>query len=240
LRRDTLLVSMMHANNETGVIQPVCDVAGLLADTAVLFHVDAAQTFGKEVAALKRLDCDLLSISGHKIYGPSGVGALVVRRRGSRRVPITPIMYGGGQERGLRPGTLPVPLVVGLGAAAELASREHRERAAHSEELKRQLLRALGAVDHQINGDLARMQSHVVNVSFPGVDSDALMLALQSEFAVSNGAACTSSGHEPSHVLRAMALSDDRIASAVRFSWGPGVREIPHATLIEAVSRLRW
>ncbi|HKI17007.1 MAG TPA: aminotransferase class V-fold PLP-dependent enzyme [Isosphaeraceae bacterium] len=240
LRRDTLLVTMMHANNETGVLQPVTEVAGLLADSGVLFHVDAAQTFGKQVDELKRLDCDFMSISGHKIYGPSGVGALIVRRRTSRRVPLTPIMYGGGQERGFRPGTLPVPLIVGLGAAAELARKEYRERAANAERLKRRLLMAVAAVDHRINGDLARTQSHVVNISFPGVDSEALMLALNSEIAISNGAACTSSGHAPSHVLRSMNLPDDQIASAVRFSWGPGVSEVPSAALVEAVLRLRW
>ncbi len=179
LRRDTLLVTMMHANNETGVLQPVTEVAGLLADSGVLLHVDAAQTFGKQVDELKRLDCDFMSISAHKIYGPSGVGALIVRRRTSRRVPLTPIMYGGGQERGFRPGTLPVPLIVGLGAAAELAGKEYRERAANAERLKRRFLNALAAVDHRINGDPARSQSHVVNVSFPGVDSEALMLALR-------------------------------------------------------------
>jgi cysteine desulfurase len=240
LRRDTLLVTMMHANNETGVLQPVIEVASLLADSGVLFHVDAAQTFGKEVDDLKRLDFDFLSISGHKIYGPSGIGALVVRRRTSRRVPVTPIMYGGGQERGLRPGTLPVPLIVGLGTAAELAGKEYRERRISAERLKRRFLSAVAAVDHRINGDLARTQSHVVNVSFPGVDSEALMLALRSEIAISNGAACTSSGHAPSHVLRSMGLPDDQIASAVRLSWGPGVPEVPHDALLQAVSRLKW
>ena len=240
LRRDTLLVTMMHANNETGVLQPVIEVAGLLADSGVLFHVDAAQTFGKEVDDLRRLDFDFLSLSGHKIYGPSGIGALVVRRRASRRIPVTPIMYGGGQERGLRPGTLPVALIVGLGTAAELAGKEHRERRISAERLRRRFLSALAAVDHRINGDPARTQSHVINVSFPGVDSEALMLALRSEIAISNGAACTTSGHAPSHVLRSMGLPDDQIASAVRFSWGPGVQEIPHDALLKAISRLRW
>ena len=239
LRRDTLLVAMIHASNETGVLQPVIEISGRLADSGVLFHVDAAQTFGKEVEELKRLDCDFLSISGHKIYGPSGVGALFVRRRTSRPIPLAPIMFGGGQELGLRPGTLSVPLIVGLGMAAELAGKEYRERSAHAEGLKRRFLSALQAVDHCINGDLARMQSHVVNVSFPGVDSEALMLALRSEIAVSNGAACTSSGHFPSHVLRSMGLAEDQIASAVRISWGPGIVEIPHDALLEAVSRLR-
>lgn len=239
LRPDTLVVSVMHANNETGVLQPVVEISDLLAETKTLFHVDAAQTYGKEVDALRQLKCDLTSISGHKIYGPKGIGALHVSKRVSQRKLLSAIMSGGGQEMGLRPGTLPVPLVVGLGAAAGLAYKEHRARKAQAEGLKRTFLTELSAVEHLINGELTRTQSHVVNVSFPGVDSEALMLALRSEIAISNGAACTSSGHFPSHVLRSMGLADDRIASAVRLSWGPGVKEIPHEALLGAVSRLR-
>jgi len=239
LRRDTLLVTMMHANNETGVLQPVSEVAALLAGSGVLFHIDAAQTFGKEVEALRQIQCDFLSISGHKIYGPAGVGALYVRRCGSRRIPLKALMVGGGQEMGLRPGTLPVPLIVGLGRAAELAGQEYRQRSHQAARLKRRFLGELESVDHRINGDLTRMQSHVVNVSFPGVDSEALFLALRSEIAISNGAACSSTGYLTSHVLKSMGLADDRIASAVRFSWGAGVAAIPHEALLEAVSRLR-
>jgi cysteine desulfurase len=238
LRPDTLLVSTMHANNETGVLQPVLEVSRLLADSPVALHVDAAQTFGKEVAGLRQLDCDFLSISGHKVYGPAGIGALYVRRSRSRRLTIKPLMRGGGQERGLRPGTLPVPLIVGLGAAAELAGREHEARSAQAKELRRQLLTGLGSIDHRINGDLRRMQPHVLNVSFPGVDSEALMLALRYEMAISNGSACSSSGHLQSHVLKSMGLPPERIESAVRISWGPGVEAIPVEVLIEAVRKL--
>lgn len=239
LRADTLLVSVMHANNETGVMQPVAEVSRLLADTPIAFHVDAAQTFGKEVAELRRLECDYLSISGHKIHGPAGIGAIVVRRNASRRLTLEPLMRGGGQERGLRPGTLPVPLIVGLGAAATLAGREHETRRQHAESLRRDLLVGLADVEHQINGDPARMQPHVLNVSFPCVDSEALMLALRDEMAISNGSACSSAGHEPSHVLKAMSLPPECIESAVRISWGPGVEAIPVEALIEAIKRLR-
>ncbi len=238
LRPDTLLVSMMHANNETGVLQPVGEVAGLLVDSGVLFHIDAAQTFGKQVDELRQVDCDLLSISGHKIFGPAGVGALCLRRTGRRRVSIEPLMRGGGQERGLRPGTLPVPLIVGLGAASELAGQEYGARHTHAEELRRQLLNALDAVAYHINGDLARMQPHVLNVCFPGVDSEALMLALRDQIAISNGSACSSAGYSTSHVLRAMGRSSNQIESSVRISWGPGVERIPVTALIEAVSSL--
>ena len=128
LRRDTLVVSVMHANNETGVLQPVEEIGEILASSETFFHTDAAQTFGKEVESLQRARWDFVSISGHKIYGPKGVGAIGVRRRTGERRPLTPLFYGGGQERGLRPGTLPVPLIVGLGKAAELALAEHEDR----------------------------------------------------------------------------------------------------------------
>ena len=176
LRQSTLLVSVMHANNETGVLQPVHEIGKFLAETNALFHVDAAQTFGKEVESLKELRCDFLSISGHKIYGPMGVGALYVRRHERKRPPLVPLLCGGGQEMGLRPGTLPVPLVVGLGATAALAAHEYRERQEAAAQVKKQFLRALAVVDHRINGDPRRTQSHVLNVSFCGVDSEALMI----------------------------------------------------------------
>jgi cysteine desulfurase len=239
LRPDTLLVSVMHANNETGVLQPVAEVAELLADTAVYFHVDAAQTFGKEVEELRRLRCDFLSLSGHKVYGPKGVGALFARREGGKRRPLTPLFYGGGQEMGWRPGTLPVPLVVGAGAAAELAGREYRQRRAAAARVKEQFLKDLAGVAYRINGDPARTQTHVVNLSFPGVDSEALMLALRDEVAVSNGSACTSASYAPSHVLAAMGLGADDVGSALRISWGPGHTAIPTCAILAAVRNLR-
>jgi cysteine desulfurase len=237
LRPDTLLVSVMHANNETGVLQPVVEIGDLLEGGPVLFHVDAAQTFGKDVEELKRVRCDFLSISGHKIYGPKGVGSLYVRRRGVR--PLTALFYGGGQERGLRPGTLPVPLIVGLGEAAALAGREYRQRHEAAGALKVRFRAALAQVEHRINGDPSRTQPHVLNVSFPGVSSEALMLATRSEVAISNGAACTSVGYAASHVLRAMGFNEDRIASAVRISWGPGVVDVPAGAILHFVRRLR-
>jgi cysteine desulfurase len=238
LRPDTLLVSVMHANNETGVLQPVLEIAELLADGRTFFHVDAAQTFGKEVEALKRLRCDFLSISGHKIYGPKGIGALYARRSRAQRRPLTPLLYGGGQEMGWRPGTLPVPLVVGLGMATELAGKEYLQRREAAAKVKERFLRDLAAVEYRVNGDPARTQTHVVNVSFPGVDSEALMMAVRSELAISNGAACTSASYSPSHVLAAMGVDGDRIACAVRISWGPGIECIPADFVISAVRGL--
>jgi len=239
LRSDTMLVSVMHGNNETGVLQPVQEIGELLADTKTLFHVDAAQTFGKEVEVLRKLNCDFISISAHKICGPKGVGALYARRRGGQRRPLTPLFVGGGQEMGLRPGTLPVPLIVGLGMAAEIGGREFRERRKAATKLRKKFLLDLTAVEHVINGDSAKAQPHTVNVSFPGVDSEALMMAVRSELAFSNGAACTSANYSLSHVLKAMGLKDDMITSAVRISWGPGVVEIPAEPLLNAVRSLR-
>ncbi len=195
LRAETLVVSVMHANNETGVLQPVVEIGELLANSTTLFHVDAAQTYGKELEELRRLRCDFLSVSGHKIYGPKGIGALFVRRRGGQRRALTPLTVGGGQETGLRAGTLPVPLAVGLGKAAELAVREFRERRDAASVVKKRFLGGLSSVELRINGEPSRTQSHVVNVSFQGVDSEALMLALRSDIAVSNGSACTSASY---------------------------------------------
>jgi cysteine desulfurase len=236
LRPDTLIVSVMHANNETGVLQPVAEIADLLADTKTLFHIDAAQTFGKEVEALRTLRCDLLSISGHKIYGPKGVGVLYARRPSGQRRPLAPLLLGDGQEFGLRPGTLPVPLIVGLGAAAELGGKEHHQRRAAAAQVKQSFLRELGEVEFILNGDVNRTMSHVANVIFPGVDSEALMLSIRSELAISNGSACTSASYSPSHVLKAMGLSDELISSAVRISWGPGITRIPTEPIVNAVS----
>jgi cysteine desulfurase len=236
VRPDTLVVSVMHANNETGVVQPVAEAAAAAHAAGALFHTDAAQTFGKEVDALRRVRWDLLSVSGHKIHGPMGVGVLVVRRTGGKR-PLARLVVGGGQELGLRAGTVPVPLVVGLGAAADLAGREHAARAAAAA-VKTELLAGLAGVEYVVNGDPARTQPHVLNLRFPGVDGEALMLALRDVVAVSNGAACTSSKYEPSHVLAAMGLTPEVVAESVRLSWGPGVDRIPAGAIAEAVRAL--
>jgi cysteine desulfurase len=219
LRPDTLLVTVMHANNETGVLQPIAEIADLLKDHPVYFHTDAAQTFGKVIGELQSKRVDLISVSGHKIYGPKGVGALIVRRRGYDRVPLAPLMFGGGQERGLRPGTLPVPLIAALGKAADLAGKEWKQRAAKCLAFRKDLLVALGPFKPTIHGDSNRTLPHVLNVSFPGIDSEALMVALKHEVAISNGSACTSATHTLSHVLEAMELPKYMSETAVRLSW---------------------
>jgi cysteine desulfurase len=238
LRPETLLVSIMHANNETGVLQPLEDVGQLLANRDVVFHVDAAQTYGKDVDTLNRVRCDLLAISGHKIYGPQGVGALWLRKM--HRPCLKAILLGGGQERGLRSGTVPVALIVGLGKAAELALIEHGERREKAASVKRAFLAGINAVEYWINGDVGRSQAHVVNVTFPGVDSEALMMQLKDVAAISNGSACTTSQYSPSHVLKAMGIPDAAIECAVRISWGPGVQAVPTDAFVDAVKRLRF
>jgi len=219
LRPDTLLVSVMHANNETGVLQPIAEIAEVLKDHPAFLHTDAAQTFGKTIPDLQNKRVDLISTSGHKIYGPKGIGVLVARRRGYERIPLKPLMFGGGQERGLRPGTLPVPLIAAFGLSAELAGKEWEDRAAKCRAFRENLLAALAPFNPVFHGDPARTMPHVLNLAFPGIDSEALMVALKHEVAISNGSACTSANYKPSHVLEAMGLTPDEIRCSVRWSW---------------------
>ena len=219
MRPDTLLVSVMHANNETGIVQPIAEIAAALGKHSAFFHVDAAQTFGKLIEPLRTARIDLISMSGHKIYGPKGIGALVARRRGFDRIPLNPISFGGGQERGLRPGTLPVPLIVAFGVAADLALRDHAVRTKRCLEFRKQIESALRPFIEKIHGDCSHALAHVINLSLTGLDSEAVMVALKTEIALSNGSACTSASYKPSHVLKAMGLSDDGIRGALRFSW---------------------
>jgi len=177
------------------------------------------QEFGKELDRIRHPRIDLLSASAHKIYGPKGIGALIMRRRKFKRAPLAPIQFGGGQERGLRPGTLPVPLIAGFGQAAELCKKNHKQWTEKNRAFRKRLLDALGGFDYRINGMESRGMPHVVNLAFSGINSEALMLALKGVIAISNGSACTSQSYEPSHVLKAMGLSEDETQSAVRFSW---------------------
>jgi len=238
VRDDTLLVSVMHANNETGILQPVKEIGEALRHTLAYFHIDAAQTFGKE-ADLASIDFDLLSASSHKIYGPQGIGALLVKRRGNTRIPISCLVHGGGQERGLRPGTIPVALAVGFGEASNLAKLESHSRAEASKSVRNALINALEIVDHFVNGDTNKCLQHVVNVRFPGVDSEALMMAIRESLAVSNGSACTSDSYDASHVLLAMGLSEDEANESIRISWGHNTAGINVEHLRQSVENLR-
>ena len=219
LRPETSLVSIMHVNNETGVLQPISEFAAVLENHEAFFHVDAAQGFGKEFSQLKSPRIDLMSMTAHKLYGPQGIGALIVRRGAEREVPLKPLMYGGGQERGLRPGTHPVHLAVGLGLAVKMAIADHHKRTERNLSFRNALLTGLSELPLKLNGNQSRVLPHVINFSVSGVDSEAAMVALRNLAAVSNGSACTSARYEPSHVLSAMGLSKDEIEGSMRFSW---------------------
>jgi cysteine desulfurase len=219
VRPDTLLVSVMHVNNETGVAQPIAEVAAGLAGRDVLLHVDAAQGFGKQIEPLRHPRIDLISVSGHKIFGPKGVGALVARRRNGELPPLSPLMYGGGQELGLRPGTLPVALIAGLGKAASLALQEHAARERHCAALRGRVLAALAPLGAKVHGKLEHALPHVVNVSLAGLDAELVIESLRGTAAVSDGAACTSICATASHVLSAMGVSEPELSGAVRLSW---------------------
>lgn len=219
LRPNTGLVSVMHVNNETGVIQDIDEVGDALGHHDAIFHVDAAQGYGKELEKLRHPRIDLISISGHKIYGPKGVGALVTRKRGYRRPPLEPLMYGGGQEYGLRPGTLAVPLIAGLGKAAHLALRDYEERMRICRSIRDEALSALEDLRVDFNGPRDKSLPSVLNLRFRGADSEAVMLSLKDVAAISNGSACTSRSYDPSHVLVAMGQATAVVEQAVRVSW---------------------
>lgn len=239
LREDTLLVSCMHANNETGVVQPLREIAQRLGDHPAYFHTDAAQGFGKDIDTLRDPRIDLTSISGHKIYGPKGIGALITRRRGFKRPPLNPLMFGGGQEKGLRPGTLPVALITGLGKAAELALKNANQRTAKCKSFRQQALNAITPLEPVFNGDQNRTLPHVLNISFPGLDSEAVIVALKNHIAISNGSACTSQSYDPSHVLESMELEKEIIQSAIRISWCHMSDEVDWGTVVDIMGKLR-
>ncbi len=219
LRPDTVLVSVMHANNETGVIQPIEAIGAITRAAGVLFHCDAVQSAGKIPFDVERACVDLASLSAHKLYGPKGVGALYVRRK--PRVRLVAQMDGGGHERGFRSGTLNVPGIVGFGKACELAGQEREVEAARVLSLRERLRRGLeagldllavnGSMEHRLPGNL--------NVSFAYVEGEAMMMAIK-DVAVSSGSACTSASLEPSYVLRAMGVGDDMAHSSIRFGLG--------------------
>jgi cysteine desulfurase len=219
VRSDTLLVSMMHVNNETGALQPVGELAERLAVSEVILHTDAAQGFGKELAALRHPRFDLISLSSHKIFGPVGVGALMVRRRRDRNIPLEPILYGGGQELGLRPGTLPAPLISGFGLAAELAAAECAARNSKCKKLREQILGAFQVLPVRIHTEIERSLPNVVNLSVEGLDGDEVVELLTGTAAVSTGSACTTICATVSHVLAAMQVGQPELNGAFRISW---------------------
>ena len=219
VRQDTLLVSVMHVNNETGVIQPVGEIGKALKDTETYFHVDAAQSFGKLNDEIRSMNYDMLSLTGHKIHGPQGVGALVLKRKNYKRPPVKPMLYGGQQEYGFRPGTTPVALVAGLTKAAEIMDDEFPKLKENLVKVKAELLKSFVGLDYQINGDPTYTLPNILNLSFRGIDSESVFVALKEYYAISSGSACTSGSYDPSYVLTAMGLDSQRISQALRISW---------------------
>jgi len=239
LTPETLLVSVMHVNNETGVIQPIEEIAAVLGEHDAFFHVDAAQSFGKLVSLLQNQRVDLISASAHKIYGPKGVGALVMRRRDYDLPPLKPLIFGGGQERGLRPGTLPVSLIAGFGEAAKLAKSNFSKREEACCANREAALKAFEQINYQLNGDLDKTIPHTLNISVTGVDSEATMLCLKGLVEISNGSACTSASYTPSHVLAAMGYNEERIESSVRISWSHLTDDIPWNSVAGRISEIQ-
>ncbi|WP_420211231.1 IscS subfamily cysteine desulfurase [Burkholderia aenigmatica] len=218
LRADTILVSVMLANNETGVIQPVAEIGALCRARGIVFHCDAVQAAGKIPVDVNALNVDLLTVTAHKVYGPKGIGALYVRRK--PRVRIEAQMHGGGHERGMRSGTLPTHQIVGMGEAFRLAKKEMGEESRRVGALRDRLLAGLSTLDEvYVNGDLARRIPHNLNVSFNFVEGESLIMGIKG-VAVSSGSACTSASLEPSYVLRALGRSDELAHSSIRFTLG--------------------
>jgi len=239
----TILISVLHANNEIGVVQPIEEIGKIAKQAGVLFHVDAAQSVGKIPINVESDGIDLLSISAHKIYGPKGVGALYVRRK-NPRVQLTQQIDGGGHERGLRSGTLNVPGVVGLGKACEICKREMAAEGGRLLRLRERLCTAIAEkLDGvTVNGSLERRLPNNLNISFSGVEGEALLMGIH-DVAVSSGSACTSASLQASHVLRAIGVDDDLAHSSIRFGLGRfnTEEEVDYAAarVVETVRKLR-
>jgi len=219
VRSDTLAVSVMQINNETGIRQPIKEIASGLTDEEVVFHVDAAQGASMEFETIQHPRIDLISVSGHKMYGPKGVGALICKRDRGAQGKLRPLMVGGGQELGLRPGTVPVHLVSGLGAACESSINKGVDRLQANIRFRNLLLGALQPLKPITNGDQNLCVGHIISVRFDSIDAEDAIEAAGKIAAFSNGSACTSSQRVCSHVLSAMGLTAEQAAGAMRFSW---------------------
>ncbi len=218
MRDDTILVSIMHVNNEIGVIQDIGGIGEMCRARKIIFHVDAAQSTGKINIDLQHLKVDLLSISAHKMYGPKGIGALYVRRK--PRIRLEAQMHGGGHERGMRSGTLATHQIVGMGEACRIAKEEMSQDLEHVIAMRDRLWSGLNAMEQVfVNGDFDKRYAGNLNVSFNFVEGESLIMALK-DLAVSSGSACTSASLEPSYVLRALGLNDEMAHSSIRFSFG--------------------
>ena len=218
MRDDTILVSIMHINNEIGVVQDIAEIGEMCRQRKIIFHVDAAQSAGKVVVDMQHLKVDMLSISAHKMYGPKGIGALYVSRK--PRIRLESQMHGGGHERGMRSGTLPTHQIVGLGEACRIATLEMADDLVHVTKMRDRLWAGVNQMEQVfVNGDFDKRFAGNLNISFNFVEGESLIMALK-DLAVSSGSACTSASLEPSYVLRALGLNDEMAHSSIRFSFG--------------------
>lgn len=246
VRDDTLLVSVMHVNNESGIIQPIQEIGAALEEKGVLFHIDATQSFGKLVDELQTAKYNMLSMSAHKIGGPQGVGALVLRKHRYKLPPVKPIMYGGQQEHGIRPGTIPVALVGGLGKACEIAQIECKKNLDKCRKIKNILVDELkeSGLKYSFNGDQNYCIPSTMNLCIDGVSSEALMISSKQYCSVSNGSACNSNSYKPSYVLTAMGIPEEQINNSIRISWGAeeSIDEISSSffNLLQVAKDLIW
>jgi cysteine desulfurase len=234
IREDTVLISIMHVNNEIGVIQDITAIGEVCRQHKIVFHVDAAQSAGKIPLDVQEMKVDLISMSAHKVYGPKGIGALYVRRK--PRIRLEAQMHGGGHERGFRSGTLATHQIVGMGEAFRIAKEEMQTDFEHAKLLRDRMLKGLEGMEAlTINGDLKQRVPHNLNISFAFVEGESLLMALK-DLAVSSGSACTSASLEPSYVLRALGLDDELAHSSIRFSFG---RLTTEADIDYAVDKIR-
>ncbi len=232
----TVVVSIMAVNNEIGVIQPLAEIGKICRENKTFFHTDAAQAVGKIPLDVEAMNIDLMSISGHKIYGPKGIGALYVRRK--PRVRLVPLIVGGGQERGFRSGTLPTPLCVGIGEAAEIAMKEMDAESKRLAKLQARMLKGLNAklTDIHVNGDLEHRIPGNLNIGFAYVEGESLMMGIKS-LSVSSGSACTSASLEPSYVLRALGVEEDMAHTSLRIGLGRFTTEQEVDTAVDELVR---
>ena len=234
----TALVSVMFANSETGIIQPVDEIGSELKKRGVYFHIDATQALGKLIEEIRNTSYDMMSFTAHKIGGPQGIGALVIRYdEDFNRPPIEPLMYGGPQERGYRPGTTPVALIGGFAKALQLSEKNHAENWRKCTEIKNSFLKVIKGMKYQINGDPDYCLPTTINISFTGLDAETAFLCLGDQYAFSNGSACNSSGHKLSYVLEAMGLDEKRRSEAIRLSWDGSV-EVDFQPLVQIIQSI--
>jgi cysteine desulfurase len=227
-------------NNETGIIQPIKEVGEYCKKHNVYFHIDVAQSFGKLIKELQDIKYNMLSATAHKMYGPQGIGILVSKKKNYKKIPLTQHSFGGGQENGFRPGTLPVALIAGFGKAAELAMLNHDKWQERYKKFKSDAVKILeeSKLDYVINGDQNFCMDTTLSIAFPGINSEALMIALRPICSLSNGSACTSKDYKLSYVLKAMGLSDEIAASTIRMSWGKDTVDIGMDKIVKIVKEM--